>query len=103
MPRGAHHRLPDLGDMRRAITAFMERSSHGFRRRIPGLVQLAYQPGPEPVAIDHLVSPLRYDIVVRQRYLEVLRDRRARAAGDFEAFMQLSRQPPHFTWVTRGV
>jgi hypothetical protein len=103
MPRGAHHRLRGLGDMRRAITAFMERSSQGFRRRIPGLVQLAYQPGPEPVRLDHLVSPLRYDIVVRQRYLEVLRDRRTLAEHDFEAFMELSRQQPYFTWFTRVV
>jgi hypothetical protein len=89
--------------MRQAITAFMERSSHGFRRRIPGLVRLAYQPGREPIPIDHLVSPLRYDIVVRQRYLEVLRERRALAEDDFEAFMELSRQQPYFTWFTRVV
>jgi hypothetical protein len=89
--------------MKRALTAFMERSSHGFRRRIPGLVQLAYQPGREAVPMDHLVSPLRYDIVVRQRYLEVLRDRRALAENDFEAFMELSRQQPYFNWFTRVV
>jgi hypothetical protein len=81
----------------------MERSSHGFRRRIPGLVRLAYQAGREPIPIDHLVSPLRYDIVVRQRYLEVLRERRALADDDFEAFMELSRQQPYFTWFTRVV
>ena len=89
--------------MRRAITAYMERSSHGFRRRIPGLVRLAYRPGREPIPIDHLVSPLRYDIVVRQRYLEVLRERRALAEEDFEAFMELSRQQPYYTWFTRVV
>ena len=89
--------------MRRALTDFMERSSHGFRRRIPGLVRLAYQPGREPIPIDHLVSPLRYDIVVRQRYFEVLRERRALAEEDFEAFMELSRQQPYFTWFTRVV
>src|SRR4051794_24668976 len=91
------------GAMRRAIAAYMEASSRGFRRRIPGLVQLAYQPGREPIRIDHLVSPLRYDIVVRQRYLELLRDRRALAENDFEAFMELSRQQPYFTWFTRVV
>jgi hypothetical protein len=89
--------------MKRALTAFMERSSHGFRRRIPGLLQLAYQPGREAVPIDHLVSPLRYDIVVRQRYLELLRDRRALAENDFEAFIELSREQPYFTWFTQVV
>jgi hypothetical protein len=89
--------------MRRAITAFMERNSQGFRRRIPGLVRLAYQPGREPIPIDHLVSPLRYDIVVRQRYLELVRERRSLAEEDFEAFMELSRRQPYFTWFTRVV
>jgi hypothetical protein len=85
------------------ITAFMERSSHGFRRRIPGLVRLAYQPGREAIPIDQLVSPLRYDIVVREQYFAVLRDQRALAEEDFEAFMELSRQQPYFTWFTRVV
>ena len=89
--------------MRRTITAFMERNSQGFRRRIPGLVRLAYQPGREPIPIDHLVSPLRYDIVVRQRYLELVRERRSLAEEDFEAFMELSRRQPYFTWFTRVV
>jgi hypothetical protein len=81
----------------------MERSSHGFRRRIPGLLRRAYQPGREPIPFDHLISPLRYDIVVRQRYFEVLRERRALAEEDFEAFMELSRQQPYFTWFTQIV
>jgi hypothetical protein len=87
--------------MRRMITAFMERSSHGFRRRIPGLVRLAYQPGREAIPIDQLVSPLRYDIVVREQYFAVLRDQRALAEEDFEAFMELSRQQPYFAWFTQ--
>jgi hypothetical protein len=89
--------------MRRAITAYMERSSKGFRRRIPGLVRLAYQPGREPIPIDQLISPLRYDILVRKRYFELLREQRELADEDFEAFMDLSRQHPYFTWFTRVV
>jgi hypothetical protein len=81
----------------------MERSSHGFRRRIPGLVRFAYQAGKEPVRIDDLVSPLRYDILVRQRYLEVVRDQRSLADQDFGAFMELSRQQPYYIWFTRVV
>ncbi len=67
----------------------MERSSHGLRRRIPGLVRLAYRPGREAIPIDQLISPLRYDILVRERYLRVLHERRALAEEDFEAFMEL--------------
>jgi hypothetical protein len=89
--------------MRRAITAYMERSSHGFRRRIPGLVRIAYRAGKEPVRIDDLVSPLRYDILVRQRYLEVVREHRSLADEDFQAFMELSRRQPYYTWFTRVV
>jgi hypothetical protein len=81
----------------------MERSSKGFRRRIPGLVRLAYRPGREPIPIDQLISPLRYDILVRERYFEVLHERRALAEEDFEAFMELSRQQPYFTWFTQVV
>jgi hypothetical protein len=89
--------------MRRAITAYMERSSHGFRRRIPGLVRLAYRRGREAVRIDDLISPLRFDILVRQRYLEVVREQRALADEDFDAFMELSKQQPYFTWFSQVV
>jgi hypothetical protein len=86
--------------MRRAITAFVERHSHGFRR-LPRLARFAYQPGREPIPIDHLVSPLRYDILVREQYFAILRERRALAEEDFEAFMELSRAQPYFAWFTR--
>jgi hypothetical protein len=65
------------------------------------MVRFAYQPGREPIPIDGLISPLRYDILVRERYFEVLRERRALAEDDFESFMELSRQQPYFTYFTR--
>jgi hypothetical protein len=89
--------------MRRAITAFLEPRSHQFRRKFPRLIPLAYWPGRESIPIDHLVSPLRYDIVVRERYFEVIREQRALAEEDFEAFMELSRQQPYFAWFTQVV
>jgi hypothetical protein len=89
--------------MRRMVTAYLERSSRGFRRRIPGLLQIAYQRGREPIQIDRLVSPLRYDILVRERYFEFLRERRSLADQDFQAFMELSRDHRYFTWFTRVV
>ena len=87
--------------MRRAITTFIERHSHGVRRRLPGLMRFAYQPGRESVRIDRLISPLRYDILVREKYFEVLRARRSLADKDFDAFMELSRQQPYFTYFIR--
>ena len=89
--------------MRRAITALLEPRSHQFRRRFPRLIPLAYWPGRESIPIDHVVSPLRYDIVVRERYFEVVRERRALADQDFEAFMALSRRQPYFSWFTEVV
>ena len=89
--------------MRRMVTAYLERSSRGFRRRIPGLLRLAYRAGREPMPIDHLVSPLRYDILVRERYLAVVREQRGLADSDFEAFMELSRQQPYFKWFAQVV
>jgi len=89
--------------MRRLVTRYLESSSRGFRRRIPGLLRIAYQRGREPIPIDHLVSPLRYDILVRERYLAVVRERRALAEEDFGAFMELSRQQPYFTWFAQVV
>ena len=47
-------------------------------RRLIRRVSHRVETGTEPVAIDELVSPLRYDILVRQRFL----DRIATAAGD---------------------
>jgi hypothetical protein len=87
--------------MRGPITAFFERYSHGVRRRIPGLIRFAYQPGRERIPIDCLISPLRYDILVRQRYFELIRERRALAEEDFDAFLELSRRQPYFTYFTQ--
>jgi hypothetical protein len=44
---------------------------------------------------------LRYDILVRERYFELIRERRALAEEDFDAFLELSRQQPYFTYFTQ--
>lgn len=89
--------------MRRPIAAFLVRRSHRFRNRLPRFARFAYQPGREPIPIDHLVSPLRYDILVRERYFAVLRERRELAEEDVGAFIELSRQQPYFAWFTQVV
>jgi hypothetical protein len=35
----------------------------------------SYRPGDEPVGLAELVSPLRYDVLVRARFLELLAER----------------------------
>ena len=59
---------------------------------------MAYEPGRDPVRIDDLVSPLRYDVLVRERYFGFLRDHRALAGDDFAAFMALSRDQEYYRW-----
>jgi hypothetical protein len=86
--------------MRRAVATLVERHSHGLKR-LRRLARFAYQPGREPIRIDHLISPLRYDIAVRERYFAVVRERRTLAEEDFPAFVELSRRQPYFTWYTK--
>jgi hypothetical protein len=82
------------------MAALVERHSHGLKR-LRRLARFAYQPGREPIRIDDLISPLRYDIAVRERYFAVVRERRALAEEDFPAFVELSRQQPYFGWFTK--
>jgi hypothetical protein len=92
-------------DMRQALGPLVERGSKWLERRGVGslgksLKRLAYEPGRDPVRIDDLVSPLRYDVLVRERYLAFLREHRALAAEDFQAFVELSRSQPWCRWFT---
>jgi hypothetical protein len=55
-------------------------------------------PGRQRVAIASLVSPLRYDILVREQYLEFCSTNTELAANDFQQFLQRSLQHPYFEW-----
>src|SRR2546427_30672 len=97
-PQGGRQRDGHL-HMRQAFGPLVERGSVWLERRGvgslgPRLKRLAYEPGREPVRIDDLVSPLRYDVLVRERYFAFLREHRALAAEDFQAFAELSRSQP---------
>jgi hypothetical protein len=90
---------------RQAFGPLVERGSEWLERRGadslgPRLKRLAYEPGREPVRIDDLVSPLRYDILVRERHFAFLREHRALAAEDFQAFAELSGSQPYYRWFT---
>jgi hypothetical protein len=90
---------------RQALGPLVERGSAWLERRGvgslgPRLKRLAYEPGREPVRIDDLVSPLRYDVLVREQYLAFLREHRALAAEDFRAFAELSRSQRYYRWFT---
>jgi hypothetical protein len=92
--------------MRQAIAPWIELGSGWLDRREIGslgsqLRRLAYGPGRDPVRIDDLISPLRYDILIRQSYFEFLREHRPLADSDFEAFVERSRSLPFFEWFER--
>ena len=74
---------------------------HRVRRRVrrtierAGAVELAAD---EPVRIDDLVSPLRYDILIRQRYLSLLAESPELVAGDLRPLLELSRSHEYYRW-----
>jgi hypothetical protein len=88
--------------MRQAVGPWLERGLGKLEGRGlgsgPKLKRFIYEPGRERVRIDDLISPLRYDILVRQGYFTFLRDHRALAAEDFKGFLELSRREPYFAW-----
>jgi hypothetical protein len=81
----------------------MDRSISG---RVSGrirrlLERRSYLPGLEPVALDELVSPLRYDIIVRIDHFRFLDQHLALLERDLEAYLRLAIRHPYFTWWTR--
>jgi hypothetical protein len=56
------------------------------------------RPGDGLVDIDRLISPLRYDVLVREQYLRFLDGRRALHDRDFAAYVALARREPYYAW-----
>ncbi len=71
-----------------------------LRRVIEGSELNSPVTGTHPVVIDDLVSPLRYDILVRQQYFEFLAQHHTLYDRDFPELVELSRQHPYFAWFT---
>lgn len=57
-----------------------------------------FRPADGPLAIGTLMSPLRYDIVVRVEYLEFVRDNLSRAHDDVDGFLADSFAHPYYAW-----
>lgn len=56
------------------------------------------RPGREVVPIGPLISPLRYDILVRQLYFEYFAERRDDYARDFDAYERATRRHAYFIY-----
>lgn len=54
--------------------------------------------GERPLPIGELISPLRYDILVRRQYLEFLQEHRELYDRDFEEYTRLALGHPYFVW-----
>lgn len=59
---------------------------------------LAPAPGDVAVDIDRLISPLRYDVLVRERHFRFLHRNFDLYHRDFEAFVALARAEPYYAW-----
>jgi hypothetical protein len=55
----------------------------------------------ELIAVDELISPLRYDVLVRAEFLSFIRANRRLAADKPEEFMRLAREHPYQVWFTK--
>ena len=58
--------------------------------------------GTEPVRIGDVVSPLRYDVMIRVRHFAQHADRRELFRSDFEAYERLVRGEPYFVWFEKA-
>jgi len=64
-----------------------------FHRRHPRL-----RSSDEYVDIDRLISPLRYDVLVREEYFRFLHRNRNLHDGNFDAFVELARRERYYAW-----
>jgi hypothetical protein len=80
--------------------------SRSIARAVPGrlrelLERRSYLPATEPVALDELLSPLRYDILVRADHFRFLDEHLGLLERDLEAYVRLALRHPYYTWYTR--
>jgi hypothetical protein len=57
-----------------------------------------YRPGSEPLVIDELISPLRYDVLVRSRFFEFLAANRALFDESADRFVAAVRETDYYRW-----
>jgi hypothetical protein len=56
----------------------------------------------EPVRIGELVSPFRYDVLVRARHFSFHADHRELFATDFDAYARRAAEEPYYVWFTQA-
>lgn len=61
----------------------------------------AYRPATDEVSVDDLISPLRYDIVVRAEFFDYLSERLDQYEGDFDRFAAAAADTAYHSWFTK--
>jgi hypothetical protein len=78
-----------------AVVPGLGRLRKGLARRAA-----AELPGDGPADIGELVSPLRYDVLVRAEYFSFLAEHLDRFERDFEGYVAAALRLPYYTWFT---
>lgn len=60
-----------------------------------------YRPATEAVDVDELISPLRYDIMVRADFFDYLSERFDQYEEDFDRFAADATATPYYSWFTK--
>ena len=68
-------------------------------RGVPGL--RAYRPATEPLDLDSLISPLRYDIMVRADFFDYLSERLEDYEADFDRFAADATATTYYAWFAK--
>lgn len=70
----------------------------GYAQRIIPRVLSRVERGQVPVSIRELATPMRYDIVIRRQFFELLRINEELLRTDEDAFVELVKHSDYYTW-----
>lgn len=72
--------------------------SRARRRVVHAVERRTFRPATESLDLDELVSPLRYDIIVRAEYFDYLTERLDLYDADFDRYVAAATDTRYFTW-----
>jgi len=74
------------------------RAARGLIGRVADRLGVDDRAGTEPVRIDELISPLRYDVLARQQFFELVAGLPPEDRGEIAKLAEIARPTPYFTW-----
>lgn len=88
--------------MREVATRVVPEKQRRWLRAAAGGNPYRIERGGEAVRIGDVVSPLRYDVMIRVRHFQLHAKRRELFASDFDQYERLVRAEPYFVWFKRA-